>query len=391
MEFDGKTFVEACRALGKDLPNNYRYRPKTPVFKKRQQEMKADEWRPAASQAPAGVNVELWQEKAGKLVDWANEQLLEDPEQLQYLAGRGIQKNTVEKFKLGFNPGAKGRPAIFRTRESWGLPTEKKEDGSPKRLWIPRGIIIPLIDGGVVRRIRIRRPSADLTPAFNTRYYVLPGSTMSPLMINPTKKAFVVIETELDAFLLDQAAGDVVGVLAMGSAATKPDVSAFNALRKADAILNALDYDQAGAKAMAWWADHLERVERWPVPDGKDPGEAFEKGVDLREWILAGLPPSYRIGRSALVGDEQGEAEPESREKRGVMANSPVVDLYELLKKYPVHIVSTADRLTIVEAKNWNNWSKSKQISDLVFLNTEVREFLMRHPERMIRTDNFWR
>ena len=46
---------------------------------------------------------------------------------------------------------------------------------------------------------------------------------MAPVLINPDKKAFIVVETELDAIMLQEVAGDIVGALAMGSAAAKPD------------------------------------------------------------------------------------------------------------------------------------------------------------------------
>jgi hypothetical protein len=56
----------------------------------------------------------------------------------------------------------------------------------------------------------------------------------------------------------------------------------------------ALDVDQAGAQAWQWWKTTFPDCERWPVPKGKDPGEAFEAGVDIREWVVAGLPEGLR-------------------------------------------------------------------------------------------------
>jgi hypothetical protein len=32
-----------------------------------------------------------------------------------------------------------------------------------------------------------------------------------------------------------------------------------------------------------------------PVVGGKDPGDAYAAGVDLRAWVLAGLPPYFQI------------------------------------------------------------------------------------------------
>ena len=56
------------------------------------------------------------------------------------------------------------------------------------------------------------------------------------------------------------------------------------------AMLNALDFDGAGAKYWPWWERHYPECERWPVQKEKDPGEAFKSGVNIREWVKAGLP-----------------------------------------------------------------------------------------------------
>ena len=46
----------------------------------------------------------------------------------------------------------------------------------------------------------------------------------------------------------------------------------------------------ADPRAGGFWAKTYGRkVKRWPAPSGKDPTEAFQSGIDLREWIAAGL------------------------------------------------------------------------------------------------------
>ena len=99
------------------------------------------------------------------------------------------------------------------------------------------------------------------------------------------------------------AAPDCVGVLALGSSSSRPDVPAMAALQKSLHILVALDFDAAGAGAWdarlrtkgrtdGWcWRRAFPQAERWPTPDGKDPGDAVKAGVDLAAWITAGLPP----------------------------------------------------------------------------------------------------
>jgi hypothetical protein len=51
-----------------------------------------------------------------------------------------------------------------------------------------------------------------------------------------------------------------------------------------------LDSDVAGAKASwKWWLNHYQHARRWPCIKGKDPGEAYQNGLDIRAWTLAGL------------------------------------------------------------------------------------------------------
>jgi len=89
----------------------------------------------------------------------------------------------------------------------------------------------------------------------------------------------------------------MVNVMALGSAAAKADADAFALLKDAPVILNALDFDNAGAKAWAWWEETFPYIaERWPIPEGKDPGEYVQEfGGDIREWIMAGLPEGLRM------------------------------------------------------------------------------------------------
>jgi len=53
----------------------------------------------------------------------------------------------------------------------------------------------------------------------------------------------------------------------------------------------AIGGDDAGAKA-AWsfWSEtYGSKVRRWPVILGKDPSDAWKKGLDIRSWVLAGM------------------------------------------------------------------------------------------------------
>ena len=113
---------------------------------------------------------------------------------------------------------------------------------------------------------------------------------MGPMVLGPERDIFIVVEAELDALLLWQDCGDMAGVMALGSAGDRPDTGAAAILAKSKLILVALDTDTAGAKAAwQWWGKQFTQARRWPSVKGKDPGEMWQNGIDLRTWAEAGI------------------------------------------------------------------------------------------------------
>ena len=286
IEFESLGYLEACDRLGQEPRNDPGFRgPGAKPSGKGGKPM----WKPDPDQGPPP---EVWREKARKFVVWAFENLMvmKNDEGIKgWLAARGINEYVIKHFGLGWNPGKDGKD-LFRPRESWGLPTEMK-DGRKKKLWIPKGLVIPLLVGKEVHRIRIRRGTKELP------YYVVPGSSMNCLVEGSEGvRAYTVIEAELDAMMIHFRAnirGEITGVAALGNSSRKPDSKTAAALGNAAVILNALDYDKAGANQGEWWTENFPRTIRWPAPLGKDPGEAFEQGVDIREWVKGGLPKGW--------------------------------------------------------------------------------------------------
>jgi hypothetical protein len=97
-------------------------------------------------------------------------------------------------------------------------------------------------------------------------------------------------ESELDALLLHQEAGDLVNVISLGNAQSRPDQGAAETLNQSQLILVSLDADQAGAtESWRWWKEHYPQARRWPSIQGKDPGEMWAAGVNIRTWVEAGF------------------------------------------------------------------------------------------------------
>lgn len=267
-----------------------------------------------------GVDRAKWQTHAAKLATWGTECLLRAPEHMAWLAARGLDADAVQRYRLGFNPGERGKNCIIRPRESWGLPSVRKDNGKPKKLWLPRGIIVPQITPGpdgvdLIERIRIRRLDAD-RQAFRPehKYHVVEGSSMDLLWLPCTAQhdtgVVAVQETELDSYMLHAIAGDLTSCLAsMTSNIRNMSTAVFERLQNAKCILVALDCDKAGAEGWPRWRATFPHARRWPVPMGKDAGEAFAAGLDLRLWVQAGMPEGLRLAMPAGQAPEMNSQE----------------------------------------------------------------------------------
>jgi len=281
----GLSFADACRALGISKAG-YRRKRSRPTQEK-------PVFRPKQHADPP----ELWAQKAETFLKDAQANLWTPSGQAarKILFNKGLTERTIRQAGIGFNPAE-----FYRDRRGWGLPQEVRSDGKPKLLWIPAGLVIPLAplpgqkaqgqDQNGVTRLRVRRSD----PGDGARYVIVAGSTMAPMILESENNIFIIVESELDAWLCCQEAGDLAGVMAMGAAGMKPDQNAHALLLGASLILNGLDADEAGARyAWKFWPEtYGQKVIRWPVPIGKDPSDAWQRGLNIRAWIEAGLSES---------------------------------------------------------------------------------------------------
>lgn len=400
-EFDGMSFQEAARTMGREI--EARPAVSTPMLRSHRQ-------REALLAETVTDPKQIWQDRARALVEQAHKDLLASPEKMEWLAARGISAKTVCRFKLGWNKGERGRD-IFRPRESWGLEPVMKEDGRPKKMWIPIGLTIPLFDGDKVLRVRIRRDEGE------PRYFVLPGSASDPIPClcvdsawTGPHQAVIVCESELDGILLAQEAGDLVGVLALGSASAKPrDAGALAMATSAAWIGLWLDRDAAGDKAMAWWLEEFpgKVQDIRPPQDVKDPGDYAREVGPVREHMLGTLPPAWRLPTSGAESAKQGGRgaleESEKQSRRKVAAS--VAQFGRLLQKYPVVCRYADDGIGIravkfekgkwVEDVQWmfDNKEIADRIWRLFWHDDDVDRYLDAHPDREqgINGRNFWK
>jgi len=297
-DYRGFTFPEACAYLGREIT----YPPSSAA----KGNSKKTRWEPRATAAPD----DLWQAKARSLVEGAVYNLWSPcgKPMLDFLTEqRGLTESTIKKFSLGFLPLDRREAA-----PDWGLEEILKNNGQPKKLWFPRGLSIPLCHGDQVLRVRIRRPKSDGDP----RYYLLRGSDTRAMVLSTDKSVSVLVESELDALLLYQEAGDLVNVVALGNAQTRPDQHMADLLNRNKLIIVALDDDHAGAtECQQWWKGQYPQARRWPPVAGKDPADMMAAGVDIRTWLEAALIEYSDIG-----------TQPEPNSNLAVMDDEHIID-----------------------------------------------------------------
>lgn len=268
---DGLTFPEAVRALGGDPAAMSRCRPapgsvQAPAVS-----------RPPEPPRPSDPPSTAWQARATAIAERARARLWEpDSWALGELRRRGFSDEVIRSAGLG--DVAKGWRDPGRL---WGL-------GEEMRVWIPRGILIPWVAGGQLWRLNIRRPSEDGDP----KYIGPAGWTNSLYNVDAVRpdRPVIMVEGELDALTIQQAAGDLVTPVATGSAVGGRVLRWIARLATASAVLVAFDADPPGDRAVAYWTDVLPNARRWR-PYWSDANAMATGGADLRGWISAALPP----------------------------------------------------------------------------------------------------
>jgi len=224
---------------------------------------------------------QTWQERGNDFVAQCQTHLWDNAgvRARAWLIGRGFTEQAIRDAGLGYNPGD-----FYDTREMWGLPPALRDNGRPKGVWLPRGIVIPWFIGTDLWRINIRRPIGKpkyIGPAgFSNALY-----NASALQDN---KPALLVEGEFDALTIVQVAGDLVTPCATGSTEGSRRARWIAKLALCPLVLVTFDADDAGESARRYWLEILPNAKYWQ-PYWGDVNRMAQDGVDLRTWILAGL------------------------------------------------------------------------------------------------------
>lgn len=259
---DGVTFPEACRILGASSSELGEARQRRATAKQTPEPQLAVDVEPS----PA------WRDRAAVFVDRAVETLWSETgaRARAYLAGRGLQEETLRVWRVGFQAADAWEPA-----QTWGV--------AGRSVKLERGITLPWLIGETVWQVKIRRAVKD-----GDKYASVRGG--HPLLFGantlvPGAPA-VMAEGEIDTLLLWQAVYDRLATVSLGSASRWPTRRGALLLSQAIPLFLAYDVDSEGdmgAQRLQQLAPHARRLR---PPAGKDVGEFVEAGGRARAWMI---------------------------------------------------------------------------------------------------------
>ena len=227
---------------------------------------------PAGPRAPSPLTPPppLWQTRATQFSARSALLLWEDEgaRALAYLRARGIQDATLRAFHVGYNP-----EDLHDDPAAWGLPPPTRS--SPPNLAPPRHHL-PLVRRRSARawdlapqhpppaQPRANRPrrAQVLGPGFANALYNAGALGPDPAHALPA----VLVEGELDALTIVQAAGDLVAAVATGSTAgarclqwmpARPGPASSSPSTSTPPVA------PPAPATPAWWLDALPRALRW--------------------------------------------------------------------------------------------------------------------------------
>lgn len=248
-----------------------------------------------------------WQETANMFLERAVRYLWgsspKAQEALAYLRSRGLTDETIRRKRYGYCPlqGDRwyGTDPKEGGLEHWGLKPEDVPEKIRERgtVLIPPGIIIPWYEGEALWKVAVRRLDE---PDPNRRYRDIAGSAHGLYNIDSVHsgKPCMLVEAEFCAASVSQAAGDLVSVVATGSADKGRNPRFVPALSLPSCLVQSFDDDEpdkdgkrAGDEGAVYWLCLYDHCFRYKPVGAKDPNDMLRAygSAYVRDWVKSAL------------------------------------------------------------------------------------------------------
>ena len=232
---------------------------------------------------------QVWSTRAEQFIAWSEANLAQHPEAQAYLEKeRGLSPETWRAYRLGYNP-----TNLYDDPEKWGL--------TGKKIWLPRGIVIPGFWHSQPWYVKIRRPlpgqalgkfigawtAADGLPEVKFGGPRGGIACLFRLELLGTLPVLVLVEGEWDTLLLWEYGPDLCDVGTLGGAGAKLDALDLSLLTRYLAVLVVHDDDLAGEKGREYISELHTRFGRIQAiqPPAHDLTDFWKSGGDLRGWL----------------------------------------------------------------------------------------------------------
>lgn len=227
------------------------------------------EWQAVAREVIAQGRKALWSKQGERARAW--------------LGARGIEAATVEAFGIGLHPRPAGTEARKYGAELFGI-------------WVPFGIVIPCVVGSHVWYLKVRTGLDDPKYLNAKGFHVKDGqgyeSVLHPALYNADSfldhEMGMVIESELDAMLVEQDCGDFIGAASLGSNSNELDLAVWaRYLVGRTRLFGHYDLDGRSERGKEKFLALSKRIEGVAVPEGKDVTRfRLAHGREgLRRWV----------------------------------------------------------------------------------------------------------
>lgn len=261
---------------------------------------------PKSNPAPAPIAPDpAWRARAEQFITWAESNLSSYPGAQEYLEKeRGLSQQTWRAFRLGYNP-----TNLYDDPARWGL--------EGKKIWLPRGIVIPGFWQKEPSYIKIRRPLPDQalersiglwTPSDGLPDVKFGGprggvACLFQLELLGHYPVLVLTEGEWDTMLLWEYCPDLCDVGTLGGAVAKLDTLDLSILTRYLAVLVVHDDDNAGEQGRKYVAELHARFDRVQAiqPPAHDLTDFWKAGGSLRSWLAGHVARALENTLSGLA------------------------------------------------------------------------------------------
>ncbi|MCL4527971.1 MAG: hypothetical protein M1282_00980 [Chloroflexi bacterium] len=299
MAWKNVDFITACTELSERTANPLAFLPKQDLITDISADFPSELFPPSGKwQRRAEYFIQCWEQNLSNDIGKGAREYLEKE--------RGLTRKTWRAFRLGYNPFN-----MYDHPSQWDL------DG--KKIWLPRGIVIPGFYQKKPWYIKVRRP----LPGHSLEKYIgawtekdglknikfggprAGHSTLFRLEVLDYSPVLILTEGEWDAMLIWEYCSDICDVGTIGGASAKFDALDLALLTRYQAILVVYDKDKAGEEGSKYIASLQGKLKRFSLVDAPahDLTDYWKSGGDLRVWAYGYISKALDDAHNKVGGN----------------------------------------------------------------------------------------